>query len=189
MIPKKCCRLPKRILMINPFKKKYTIEELNLFGFMSRLKHFEKLTFEEMSLFVPHMYLRTYNQDEVVFFRGDPSYALYIVKNGMVSLTIDVKDKFEELTTVTSGHTFGDNSILENTTRIYSTIVVSEKADLYVIPQANIHEIFESNPNVKAKIMTSFAELYNDYTSNLFKIYKSTFGFFELGMVYDGNRK
>lgn len=138
-----------------------------------------------MALFTQHMYLRTYNQNEVVFFRGDPSYALYIVKNGLVSLTIDVKDKFEELTSVSSCHTFGDNSFLEHSERIYSSIITSEKADLYVIPQANIHEIFESHPRIKAKIMTSFAELYNEYTSNLFKIYKSTFGFFELGMVYN----
>lgn len=172
--------------MFNPFKKKYTTTELNLFGFMSRLKHFEKLTFEEMALFAPHLYLRKYSQDEVIFFRGDPSYALYIVKSGMVSLTIDIKDRFEELTTVGSGTSFGDNSFLENTKRIYSSMIISEKAELYVIPQANIHEILESHPEVKAKIMMSFAELYNDYTDSLFKAYKSAFGFFELGMVYNG---
>lgn len=171
--------------MFNPFKKKYTEEELKLFRFLNKIKHFELLTEEELSLFIPYMYERTYNQDEVVFFRDDPSYALYIVKKGNVSLTIDVKDKFEELTVINQGGTFGDNTILENTKRIYTAIVASEKADLYVIPQINIHDIMESNPEVQAKIMTSFAELYNKYTSNLFKIYKSSFGFFELGSVYD----
>ena len=171
--------------MLNPFKKKYTQEEQDLFNFMNEVKYFEQLTFEELSLFKPFMYERTYKQNEVVFFRGDPSYALYIVKNGEVSLNIDVKDKFEELTILSEKGTFGDNSILDNTERIYSSIVVSEKAELYVIPQINIHEIMNSHPEVRAKMMTSYAELYNDYTSNLFKIYKSSFGFFELGSVYN----
>jgi len=36
--------------------------------------------------------------------------------------------------------------------------------------------------------MTSFAHLYNEYTTVLFKKYRSAFGFFDLGMVYDENR-
>ena len=171
--------------MFNPFKKKYNAEELSLFRFMSQIKHFEKLTYEELSHFAPYMYLRTFKQDEVVFFRVDPSYALYVVKNGKVSLRIDVNDKFEELTSVRPGETFGDNTLIHGTKRIYTSVVVAEKADLYVIPQANILDILDDHPQIRAKIMTSFAELYNEYTATLFKKYKSAFGFFDLGMVYD----
>ena len=171
--------------MFNPFKKKYTDDEQKLFHFLNNIKHFELLNEEELSQLIPYMYERTYNQDEVVFFRDDPSYALYIVKKGSISLNIDMNNKFEVLTTMSKGEPFGDNTFLENSKRIYSAIVTSERADLYVIPQINIHEIMDSHPTIRAKIMTSFAELYNDYTANLFKIYKSSFGFFELGSVYD----
>lgn len=171
--------------MFNPFKKRYSTQEMSLFRFMSKIKHFESLNYDELSQIAPCMYLRTFNQDEVVFFRGDPSYALYIVKNGKVSLRVDVNDKFEELTNVRPGEAFGDNSLLNNTTRIYTSVVVSEKADLYVIPQANLLDILNDHPLIRAKIMTSFSELYNDYTSTLFKKYRSSFGFFDLGMVYD----
>ncbi|MEQ9288938.1 MAG: cyclic nucleotide-binding domain-containing protein [Cyclobacteriaceae bacterium] len=174
--------------MFNPFKKKYSAEELSLFRFMSQIRHFEKLNYDELSHFAPFMYLRTFKQDEVVFFREDPSYAMYIVKNGKVSLRIDVNDKFEELTVVRPGESFGDNSLLYNTKRIYTSVVVSEKADLYVIPQANILDILDDDPQIRAKMMTSFSELYNEYTSTLFKKYKSAFGFFDLGMVYDNRQ-
>jgi len=171
--------------MFNPFKKRYSTQEMSLFRFMSQIKQFESLNYDELSQIAPCMYLRTFNQDEVVFFRGDPSYALYIVKNGKVSLRVDINDKFEELTNVRPGEAFGDNSLLNNTTRIYTSVVVSEKADLYVIPQANLLDILNDHPVIRAKIMTSFSELYNDYTSILFKKYRSSFGFFDLGMVYD----
>ena len=171
--------------MQNPFKKKYNSEELSLFRFMSKIKLFEKLTYEELSEFGSFMHLRSFKNDEVVFFSGDPSYALYIVKNGKVSLQLDINDKFEDLMSVKPGESFGDNSLLQDTKRIYTSIVVSEKADLYVIPQASILDVMDDNPKIRAKMMTSFAEIYNGYTSELFKKYKSAFGFFDLAMVYD----
>lgn len=174
--------------MLNPFKKKYNAEELSLFRFMSKITYFENLNYEELSMFAPFMYLRSFSQDEVIFFRNDPSYALYVVKNGKVSLRIDINDKFEELTKVRPGETFGDNSLIQNTKRIYTSVVISEKAELYVIPQAHILDIMDSNSEIRAKMMTSFANLYNDYTTTLFKKYKSAFGFFDLGMVYDERR-
>lgn len=174
--------------MLNPFKKKYSAEELSLFRFMSKIKYFESLNYEELSIFAPFMYLRSFSQDEVVFFRNDPSYALYVVKNGKVSLRIDINDKFEELTKVRPGEPFGDNSLIQNTKRIYTSVVISEKAELYVIPQAHILDIMNDNSEIRAKMMTSFANLYNDYTTTLFKKYKSAFGFFDLGMVYDERR-
>ena len=64
--------------MINPFKKSYSSQDINLFRFLARIKLFERLNYEEMAQFTPHMYLRPYKLEEVVFFRNDPSNALYI---------------------------------------------------------------------------------------------------------------
>lgn len=170
--------------MINPFKKTYSEEELQLFRFLSRIKIFERLTYDELALFAPYMFKRTYVQDEVVFFRNDPSQALYLIKNGSVSLNIDLKDKFEVLSILNKGQAFGDNALLENTRRIYTTIVVTEKADIYVIPQVNLLDIFQNHANIKAEVLNSLAEIYNSYTSNLFNAYRTSFGFFNLGEAY-----
>ena len=170
--------------MINPFKKSYTDQENVLFSFLSKVKLFERLTYDELAHFTPYMFLRTYTQDEVVFFRNDPSQALYVVRSGSVSLNIDLGEKFEVLAVLEKGSAFGDNSLLENTRRIYSSIVISERAEIYVIPQVNIQDIFENHPNIKAEMLNSLAELYNGYTVNLFNAYRSTFGFFDLGQAY-----
>ncbi|UXP30634.1 cyclic nucleotide-binding domain-containing protein [Reichenbachiella agarivorans] len=173
--------------MYNPFKKRYSPEEQKLFKFLSYIKHFETLTEDELSLFIPCMYLRKYKQNEVVFFNGDPSHALYLVKKGRVSLSINIKDNMEELSLVEGGDLFGDNAFLDGAKRIYNALVVSESAELYVIPQINLLDIMENHPEIKAKVMYAFAELYNQYTKNVFKEYKSNFGFFQLGRVYDNN--
>ena len=59
-----------------------------------------------MALFLPHLHLRQYKNEEVVFFRNDPSNAFYIVKSGKVSLNIDVNNQFEVLMVLKSGGRF-----------------------------------------------------------------------------------
>jgi CRP-like cAMP-binding protein len=171
--------------MINPFKKRFTDKELVTFRFLRRIKIFERLSNKELSYFEPYLYPRQYKQDEVVFFRGDPSNALYIVTSGRVALTVDVNNAFEALTEINTNNVFGDNSLLAGSKRIYTAIVKSPTAEMWVIPHVNIMEIFEQHVEIQAKMMTSLAELYNSYTTNLFKAYRSSFGFFDLSLTYE----
>lgn len=170
--------------MINPFKKSYSKEEINTFRFLNRIKLFSLLNHDELFEFVPFLYPRKYKSGEVIFFRGDPSQALYIVKRGTISLKIDVQDRFDKIMEVKPGQAFGDNTLLDNTKRLYTAVTSSETATILVIPQVNIHNIFEGDDKIKSKMLTSLAELYNHYTSNLFKAYKSSFGFFDIADAY-----
>jgi len=170
--------------MINPFKKSYTQKELNTFRFLSRIKLFERLNYKEMSYFLPYFYLREYKMDEVVFFRNDPGNALYLVKSGKVSVNIDIDDKFELLNIIKSGGAFGESALLADSIRINTSIVHSERAELYVLPKVNIHEIFEGHPIIKTKMMESLAELSNGYLVNLFKGYRSSLGLFNLSQIF-----
>jgi len=170
--------------MINPFKKSYSIKELNLFRMLSKVKPFERLNYEEMALFIPHLYLREYKLDEAVFFRSDPSNAFYIVKSGKVTLNIDINKKFEILQVLKSGGYFGQNAFLEQSVRVYSAIVNSEISELYVLPKVNIMEIFDRRSKIRAKMMTSLAELYNDFNHNIFTAYRSSLGFFNLSDAF-----
>lgn len=174
--------------MINPFKKTYSTEELNIFRFLGKIKIFKNLEFEEMALFLPFLHERSYQKDEVVFFRGDPSQALYIIKSGEVVVNIDVNDEFEELTRIVEGHSFGESCLLEGEKRLLNVVVDSEEAILYVIPQGSIFDVFEDNPKVKAKMLESLGRILNSYNENLFKAYRSSLGFFNLGQIYkEGN--
>ncbi len=170
--------------MINPFKKSYTNKELNTFRFLSRTNLFEKLNYKEMSHFLPYFYLREYKMDEVVFFRNDPANALYLVKSGKVSINVDIEDGFEQLLVIKSGSAFGESAVLNETNRIYTSIIHSERAELYVLPKVNIHEIFNHHLQIKSKMLESLGEIYHQNLVNLFKGYKSSLGLFELRQIY-----
>jgi CRP-like cAMP-binding protein len=122
--------------------------------------------------------------NEVVFFRNDPGNALYLVKSGKVSINIDIEDEFEMLNVIKSGSAFGESALLVDSNRIYTSIIHSERAELYVLPKVNIHEIFNGHPVIKTKMVESLTELYNDFMVSLFKGYKSSLGLFNLSQVY-----
>ncbi|MEM7107562.1 MAG: Crp/Fnr family transcriptional regulator [Bacteroidota bacterium] len=170
--------------MINPFKKTYTAAEQNMFVFLANIKLFANLNHKHMYLFLPHMHLRIYNKEEVVFFRGDPSQALYLLKKGRVSLNIDMSDSFENLTSVGPGTALGESCLIKESKRLLNAFVLSDRAEFYVIPQDNIFDIFDGNPKIKTFMFEALAEMYNSYNSNLFDAYKASGGFFNLSRVY-----
>lgn len=171
--------------MNNPFTKTYDQEELLIFDFLQGINFFERLRQKEMARFIPAMHDRKYQRDEVVFFSKDPSQALYLIKKGKVDLTIDIKDNFETIMEANRGEAFGENSLLENAKRTYTAIITSEEAELIVIPHFAIQEIFDTNPKIKAKMMTSLAEYYNSNNQRLFRSYRESFGFFSLRQMFE----
>ncbi|GAA0878011.1 hypothetical protein GCM10009119_09790 [Algoriphagus jejuensis] len=171
--------------MQNPFSKTYDEDQLRMFDFMQGIKFFERLRQKELARFLPAMHRRKYMRDEVVFFSKDPAQAIYLIKSGKVNLTIDVKDTFETIMEVNRGEAFGENSLLENAKRTYTALIVSDEAELIVIPHFAIQEIFESNPKIKAKMMTSLAEFFNANNQRLFRSYRESFGFFSLRQMFE----
>jgi CRP/FNR family cyclic AMP-dependent transcriptional regulator len=171
--------------MLNPFSKTYDEEQLRMFDFMQGVKFFERLRQKELSRFLPAMHHRKYVRDEVVFFSKDPAQALYLIKAGKVNLTIDIKDNFETIMEINRGEAFGENSLLENTRRTYTALIASDEAELIVIPHFAIQEIFDSNPTIKAKMMTSLAEFFNHNNQRLFRSYRESFGFFSLRQMFE----
>ncbi|MBS9522614.1 cyclic nucleotide-binding domain-containing protein [Litoribacter ruber] len=171
--------------MLNPFKKKYTESELEVFDFLSNVRYFEGLSHSELERFLPAIHYRKYVKDEVVFFSNDPSGAIYIIKQGKVKLTIDIKDDFETIMNLEEPACFGENALLEDKKRLYTAIIASEQAELMVFPSYAIQEVFANNSQIKSKMITSLAEYYNDNNLRMFKSYKSSFGFFNLSQMFE----
>ena len=167
------------------FTRKYTEEEQSFFEFLRMNKIFNQLTDKELEKIKPLLYLRTYKENEAVFFVKDPSQAVYIVKTGKVSLTLDLTDGEEKLTSLRRGNIFGQNGIVENKHRNYNAIAKSEDTEIYVLPQQELLELFESDINLKAKVMTAFMSHYASYISKIFSTFRDNLGFFSINQVYN----
>jgi CRP-like cAMP-binding protein len=175
----------KRMQMFKLFAKKYSNRERILFRFLRKNNLMDKLTDKELEDFTPFLHTRIYQQNEAIFFRNDPSQALYIIKSGRIKISIDVEEQFEDLLELSVGETLGDNAILENSLRGYNAICSSDSCEVYVIPQVNILDIFAHNIEIKAKMLEGLAIYYDRYLINLARSYRDTFGLFNLSNVYD----
>jgi CRP-like cAMP-binding protein len=173
---------------LNPFKRTYTSKELEIFNFLSKSKVFEELTEDEMVHFIPYMFLREYNQNEVVYFRGDPSQALYIINSGIVGLNLDIEDKIEKLGFRRQYQLLGEEAVSNGNVRNINAVVFSEKAELYVIPTEYLSELFAKKPAIQAKICQEICVAYNQFISDLFKVYRKNHGFFEMNQVFNSRR-
>ena len=166
------------------FKKTYTDEEQKLFNFLNRNVLFSCLEEEEKLRFLPYLHLRHYRAQEAIFFRGDPAQALYLIKTGRVSLTLDLRETFEEFQRARPGDAFGEESLLGGQHRIYNAVCASEEAQILLLPGSTIHEIFRKHADIKAKLLGALADLYLRQRTKLFDSYRSSFGFFELQQAY-----
>ena len=170
--------------MWNPFARKYSSQDKKLMNFLRKMLLFSCLTDEELMSFLPNLYVRNYSKEEIVFFRNDPSQALYIIKAGQVRLDLDIGDRFEELGIISTGEFFGENCLIHSSNRLYNAVCCEAATELYILPLANILEVFEEYPRIKSKMYQMLAQYQQEHIQNLFNAYREAFGIFELSHSY-----
>jgi len=170
--------------LTNFFKSKLTDQEKHKLQFLVKNEVFQRLNRHELILLLPLMYEREYNQNEVVFFRNDPSMAVYILKEGTVEFFLDMNEKEEKLFEARRGQVFGQNGAIEKSKRNYSAKVTSEAAKIYALPQLALFDLMDKHPALKLKIKEAFLSYYAQYVSKIFKAYRLNNGFFEINQIY-----
>lgn len=87
--------------------------------------------------------------DSVVFERGSPSEALYVVLSGEISVVEPTEDGEVEISRIGPGNSFGELSLLLHTTHRKTARAV-EDSELLVVPESSFEELLESNPDLDA---------------------------------------
>ncbi|MCS7076638.1 MAG: cyclic nucleotide-binding domain-containing protein [Bacteroidia bacterium] len=150
-------------LIKNPFKKRYSEEDERFIEFFRRVILFSTLEDSEILEFKPYIYERTYQPDEVVFHQGDPSKAMFFIKSGKVQIRMQIGQYSRRLVTLTEGHAFGENCLVEDKPHPVSAIVM-ESSCLYVLAQTDIQKVFEEDKDIPGKMLAKFGELYYEWT-------------------------
>ena len=166
------------------FRRKFSEEEKKLLDFLGKIRLFQGLNDTQKLVFAPYLYLRSYKQNEVVFFRKDPSQALYLLKEGKITLELDIEESFENILELEAITSFGHNALLPNSKRIFNAFVNSPLCYLYVLPQVNVIEVFKRNPEIKAQVLENVAWIHDQNFAKLCQVYRETKGFFELGEIF-----
>ena len=93
----------------------------------------------------------------LIFEKDSPSEALFVVLSGRVQIFERAGDREVEVARVEPGSSFGELSLLLNTTHTKDARAL-EDSELMVVPKASFKEVLDSNPDLAAQFQRRLAE-------------------------------
>ena len=100
---------------------------------------------------------RSYAAGELVFRAGDPGTDLYLIRRGIVRISLPLRDGgHHNLSSSGRGHFFGEMAFLTRSPRTADAVAVTD-TELYVIPRQKFDDVSRVHPVVGVKIFSRVA--------------------------------
>jgi len=106
---------------------------------------------------------RKYTQGEYIFYQDDPGLGMYIIKEGEVSIKLEVPEK--ELVRLKEGAFFGELALLDESPRSASAVAATS-ADLIGFFRPDLFKLIEKNPSAGLKIVLKLAQIIGERLRN-----------------------
>ena len=132
-------------------------------SFFSKIPVFERINADEIKLIAKHMNVVHLVPQEVLFKEQDKGNFMCFIAEGAVDeiKSPDAAAQDVTLTTLYSGQSLGEMSVIENRPRS-ATIRARERAVLYILSQAAFDMILRRYPHVGIKLLKGVACLLSD---------------------------
>lgn len=141
-------------------------------GYLKQVPIFADLTDSQCERIAAACRVRTYRGRVHLFFQGDPSGLLYIVKRGGVKIYHD-NDSGEQETTLallTEGDIFGEMALLTGCERSASAVTVAEETELLQLDQASFYEVMQESFELTKALLRNLALRLSQTNANLVAI-------------------
>ncbi len=120
---------------------------------------FDGLEKRELVLIAKSINRRNYASGETIFYEGAPGAALYIVKEGRVSITKDINDdKTVELAKISSPSFFGEIALIDESPRSAGAVAEGNTV-LLAFGKPDLEHLIDTHPRVATKIVLNIARL------------------------------
>ncbi len=132
-------------------------DQTDLHKSLKSIPLFSDLSKRDLTHFVKIIHNRHYLAGEYIFYQGDPGIALYIIREGEV--TIQRSDEINDnlvLATLSCGDFFGELALVDGDKRSASAVAISETR-LAVIFKPDLDEYIERFPKKGIKVLQGIA--------------------------------
>lgn len=124
---------------------------------LEKVPLFHDLTEDELSALVAGLRTRRYGRGEVIFHRGDPGNALYIVLSGRVKISSPSEAGVEAiLATLRPGEFFGSLALLDGAPRSASA-TAAEATEILILPRDRFRRLIDEEPAIRDHILAALA--------------------------------
>ncbi|OFY65392.1 MAG: hypothetical protein A3H98_11220 [Bacteroidetes bacterium RIFCSPLOWO2_02_FULL_36_8] len=147
----------------NLFKISYSKEELLIIKFLSRIPLFYNLSNQDLLKFIPYLFPLNFEKEEVIFYMGDPSQAIYFIKKGSVDLFTEKNSKKIYFKTISENECVGAETIYNDNIRIFTTLSKKENTLVYALPQTSLFKLLRKE-RIKKIILENYEKHYSRIT-------------------------
>lgn len=135
-----------------------TEEEKTLLGFLRTIPLFQELSPGDLWTVEQQIYVRRYQDGEVLFHEGDPSYGMHIVKSGSVKILRQVPDDRPLLlSTLLPGDFVGEMGLIDESPRT-ATAVAQGPTETIAFFKPELMKLTQQNPDLGLKIIFTVAK-------------------------------
>jgi CRP-like cAMP-binding protein len=103
-----------------------------------------------------YLHKRHYQRGEEIIRYGEPGFALYIIKEGEVSVEIPAETGTIEVDTLSVGEFFGEMALVTESPRT-ATIKCKTDVIIYALTRSAFEELMKVHPNIAVKILYNIA--------------------------------
>lgn len=121
--------------------------------FLRRIQIFSKLSDKELEKFLGILSEKTYKDGEIIFHKDDPGSSLFILKSGLVKISINDKKGNEYILKIMYPFDFfGEMALLDGQSRS-ATVTSLEKSTALIIKREHFISLIEKHPQIALSIM------------------------------------
>ena len=139
-------------------KEKEDEFEGNLSDFLPKVYIFNNLSKREIKNLSGYCYLRKYRKNETVFKQGYPNVAFYILKSGLLRISLEEGEQKIDIGTIEPTEFFGEIGLFKEEERT-ATVKALEESELIAISKKEFKAFLENNPRTGLKVMYKLGEV------------------------------
>jgi len=141
--------LRKSSTTLNYMKKKKAKQYKYLFQKLSKVDLFRQLPPEEVQLIIPHIISKEFNNNEIIFNKGQQGDSLYIIDEGEVSIFDPLSNK--EIARLGENHVLGEMALVTGEPRS-ATAIAKSHVKVWVILKDHFDHHLYSNAKIAKKV-------------------------------------
>lgn len=136
-------------------------QDIDVLNILKKVPVFCQLTKKELKKVSLIIYERTYSTGEFLFKESNPGSAMFIIKNGTVSVESPVSNgKKECYATLISGDFIGESSLIEDSERTANARCTT-KTTAIIIFRHDLFDLISREPVLGTKILKDLASMIN----------------------------
>lgn len=125
---------------------------------------FKSFTDEQIKELIKISSIKTYDNNQMIFFENDPACGFFLIKKGKVKIFKMSEDGKEQILHIFGkGEPFGEAAVFSNTDFPANAQAVV-KSEIIYIPKTDLHEIFRKDPSTVMNILAVLSLRLKEFT-------------------------